>query len=278
MYGLFRVRGPTQNVKKLTKIEAKINSRIGKAISDHDLISNGDRILVAVSGGKDSLTLLRMLKKIQSWAPVYFSIFAAHITTDFSCSGCVGHEHLTGVFNSIGVEYFFSHVDVLDQEGKTNCFWCSWNKRKALFELAEKNLCNKVAFGHHKDDIVETLLMNLLFKGEISSMNPSQKLFEGKLTLIRPLCYVDEKLIKSYARQAGIPFQSCQCPFGKNSKRKAVKDILSKIEQATPGTNVKTNVFNSVTRIRKDYIGAKAKAPKFDSNLLAAASPPPENN
>ncbi len=244
-------------MKDLTKTEAKINSKIGRAINDYGLISGGDRILVAVSGGKDSLTLLNMLKKIQSWAPVKFHLYAAHITTDFSCSSCVNAESLKSIFESVGVDYFFSHVNVLDSNGETSCFWCSWNKRKALFELAEKNFCNKIAFGHHKDDIVETVLLNLLFKGEISAINPKQSLFDGKLTLIRPLCYVEEKLTRIYAKERSFPQQSCDCRFGQKSKRKAVKDILTEIERKTPGTNIKTNVFNSVARIRHDYIDVR---------------------
>lgn len=258
-------------MKDLTKTEAKINSKMGKAISDYSLVSNGDRILVAVSGGKDSLTMLNMLKKIQSWAPIKFKLYAAHITTDFSCASCVKAADLKEMFKGLDVEYFFSHVNVLDDKGQTSCFWCSWNKRKALFELAEKNFCNKIAFGHHKDDIVETVLINLFFKGEISAINPKQELFEGKITLIRPLCYVEEKLTKIYAKEKNFPQQVSDCPFGQRSKRKAVKDILAEIERKTPGTNIKTNVFNSVSRVRQDYIDLQNEnKPAKRSELLNA--------
>lgn len=241
-------------MRHLTKIESKINSKIGKAIHDYGLIKNGDRILVAVSGGKDSLTLLSFLKKIQKWAPVRFDLFAAHITTDFHCASCSHKDRLSDIFTKLDVEYVFGHADVLDEKGNTTCFWCSWNKRKKLFDLAEEKFCNKIAFGHHKDDIVETLMLNLLFKGEISAINPRQELFGGKLTLIRPLCNVDESLIKIYAKDTGLASKACKCPFGNKSKRKAVKDLLREIENKTPGTNIKTNIFNSVSRIRRDYI------------------------
>ena len=255
-------------MKDLTKTGSKINSKMGKAISDYDLIRSGDRILVAVSGGKDSLTLLSLLKKIQSWAPVKFSLYAAHITTDLDGENCVQAKTLEKHFQDIGVEYFFSHVDILNEKGKTSCFWCSWNKRKALFEVAERNFCNKLAFGHHKDDIVETVLLNILFKGEISAINPRQELFDGKLTLIRPLCYVEERLTKIYAKEKGFSSQTCSCQFAQKSKRKVVKDILSDIEKKTPGTNIKTNVFNSITRIRKDYINLKEEGSSHNAAEL----------
>ena len=244
-------------MRKLTKTEIKINSKIGKAVSDYDLIKTDDRILVAVSGGKDSLTLLNMLKKIQSWAPVKFHLSAAHITTDLDDSNRMQAGEIETTCRELGMEYFVSHVDVLDDTGKTSCFWCSWNKRKALFELAKKVSCNKIAFGHHKDDIIETVLLNLFFKGEISAMNPRQELFGGELTLIRPLCYIEEELIKVYAKEKGFPLRACTCPFGQRSKRKVIKDLLDEIENKTPGTNIKTNVFNSVARIKEGYVGLK---------------------
>jgi tRNA 2-thiocytidine biosynthesis protein TtcA len=241
-------------MRHLTKIESKINSKIGKAIHDYGLIDNGDRILVAVSGGKDSLTLMAFLKKIQAWAPVRFDLVAAHITTDFECGCGAGEEHLSGHFEKLAVEYVTGHVDVLDEKGHTSCFWCSWNKRKALFALAEEKFCNKIALGHHKDDIVETVLLNLLFKGEISAINPRQELFGGKLTLIRPLCYVDEKLIKIYAKDSGLMSRPCKCPFSNKSKRKIIKDLIKEIEKKAPGTGIKTNIFSSISRIRRNYI------------------------
>ena len=203
-------------MKDLSKTGQKINSAIGKAISDYDLINDGDKILVAVSGGKDSLTLLTLLKKIQSWAPVKFELFAAHVTTDFHCSSCTHAGTLTDFFDSLGISHKFAHVEVLDEKGDTNCFWCSWNKRKALFEMAESLGCSKVAFGHHKDDIAETMLMNLFFRGEISVMNPRQELFGGKITIIRPLSYVEEDVIEVFAKENEFPSKLCKCPFGRN--------------------------------------------------------------
>lgn len=247
-------------MRGLTKIEEKINSKIGKAIADYGLINDKDKILVAVSGGKDSLTLLSFLKKIQKWAPVKFELFAAHITTDFHCGSYVHSDTLSGLFAEIGVEYKFDHIKVLDEKGKTTCFWCSWNKRKALFKIAQGFGCNKLAFGHHKDDIAETMLMNLFCKGEISTMNPYQEMFKGKLTIIRPLCYVEENLIKEFSKESGFLYQLCKCQFGRDSQREYMKRLIKEIEKNIPGTNVKTNIFKSIAKIKKDYIGLKEES------------------
>lgn len=235
----------------------KISLAIGRAIGDYNLIEDGDRILVAVSGGKDSLTLLKLLQERRSWAPVRFEVIAAHVKTDFACASCIHEDLLTGFFREIGVESVFASVQVLDEQKKTNCFWCSWNRRRALFDLAEKKGCNKIAFGHHKDDIIETILMNLFFKGEISCMQPRQEMFEGKVVMIRPLCYVEEDLTRRFAEEQGFPAKLCRCPFGKDSQRQKMKALIRDLAGATPGTSIKSNIFNSVARVNRDYIGLK---------------------
>jgi tRNA 2-thiocytidine biosynthesis protein TtcA len=244
-------------MRNLTKTGVNINSKIGKAIGDYGLIGDGDKILVAVSGGKDSLTLLKLLKEIQGWAPVKFELFAAHVMTDFRCGGSAHEDALADIFKKMDIEYVFKEVKVLDENGEASCFWCSWNRRKTLFEIADELGCNKVALGHHKDDIVETTLINLLYKGEISTMNPCQEMFGGKITIIRPLCYVEEKTIKKFAKENKFPEQLCKCPFGKDSKRQYVKKLIRETEKSTPRLNVKTNIFKSIARIKEDYINVK---------------------
>lgn len=243
-------------MRDLTRTGRAINSKIGKAIGEYDLIQDGDKILVAVSGGKDSLTLLTLLKAIQSWAPVKFELTAAHVKSDLHCGSSLQDKALIKIFEELGVKYKFLEIEVLDSEEKTTCFWCSWNRRKSLFEYADEARCNKVALGHHKDDIVETMLMNLLYNGEISAINPNQEMFGGKLHIIRPLCYVEENTIKKFAKERGFPDELSQCPFGRDSRRKYVKDLIKDAEQKTKA-NIKTNIFNSLSRIREEYIDLK---------------------
>ncbi len=244
-------------MRNLTNTGRRINSDIGKAIHDYNLIEAGDRILVAVSGGKDSLTMLAMLKKIQGWAPVKFELVAAHINPDLYCDGNKHRDRLVKLFGDMGVEHRVRDIKVLDERGKTNCFWCSWNRRKALFEMADELGCNKVALGHHKDDIVETMLMNLIYNGEISAINPRQELFNGKITVIRPLCYVEEKTIIKFAAENSFPEKPGVCPFGRDSKREYIKKFIRETEKKTRRVNVKTNIFKAIARIRKDYIDLK---------------------
>ncbi len=243
--------------RRLLSTEARINSRIGQAVKNYNLIEAGDKILVAVSGGKDSLTLLHLLAKIRTWAPVHFDLVAIHIRTDFQCGGCVHENYLSTLFEKLGIPHLFKHIKVLDEHKKTNCFWCAWNRRKTLFTTAQELGCNKLAFGHHKDDIAETVLMNLVFNGNISTMNPRQELFKGKLVLIRPLCYVEESMIAHYARQSGFQTAMCRCPFSSDSKRKYIKQFIDQTQTSTEGINIRTNIFKSVTRIRKDYIDVR---------------------
>ncbi|MBU1784074.1 MAG: tRNA lysidine(34) synthetase TilS [Candidatus Omnitrophica bacterium] len=240
-----------------TKTGARINSRIGRAIHDYGLIEDGDKILVAVSGGKDSLTLVTLLKEIQGWAPVGFQLIAAHILSDFQKDSEKHANSLAEMFKEMSLEHRFRKIKVADEKKKTTCFWCSWNRRKALFELADELGCNKVALGHHKDDIVETMLMNMLYNGEISAMNPRQELFDGKITVIRPLCYVEEKMIVEFAAEKNLPKHTCSCPFAEHSRRKFIKDFIQNAEKNTPKINIKTNVFKSISRIRSDYLDIK---------------------
>ena len=239
-------------MRPLSKTGNYISTRIGKAIADYRIIEDGDRILVAVSGGKDSLTMLRLLNERKKWAPVKYELIAMHVETDFRCGGCVHTKALKAFFKKEGVKYRFARIKVRDKDGKVSCFWCSWNRRKSLFMAADRLKCNKVALGHHKDDIVETLLLNLFYHGEFSAMNPRQELFGGKVTIIRPLCYVEEKNLKRFARESGFPSQVCRCPNSRDSKRRMMKEFVRKVERGCGHT--KTNIFRSIARVKRDYI------------------------
>ena len=218
---------------------------------DYGMLTSGDKIAVAVSGGKDSLTLLKVLNDRRAFVPIKYTLLAVHIDLGYPCM----HPKILGeYFKSQGINYHIEKVDIL--KGKTrkdiSCFWCSWNRRKALFQAANRFGCTKVALGHHKDDIIETILMNMFFHGEVSAMAPRQELFKGKIILIRPLAYVEEDMIRRFAKEAGFPHEKCSCPNSLTSSRTKITNIIKDMEKACP--DVKTNIFRSVKRIKKDYL------------------------
>jgi len=253
-------------MRNLTKTGRYISNRIGKAIADYNLIEDKDRILVAVSGGKDSLGLLTLLNERKKWAPVSYELIAMHVETDYRCAGCAHTKVLTGIFEDLGIAYRFEKVRIVDKKRAMTCFWCSWNRRKALFLAADELGCTKVAFGHHMDDIVETLLLNIFYHGEFSAMNPRQDLFGGKLSIIRPLCYVEEEQMKRFAKESKFPAQLCRCPNSAVSKRKVMKDFVHSVGKEC--AYAKMNVFRSIGRINKEYTQIKSYDGEDESKYM----------
>ena len=239
-------------MRPLSKTGNYISNKIGKAIGDYKIIEDKDRILVAVSGGKDSLSMVKLLNERKKWAPIKYELIAMHVETDYRCAACVHKENLRKFFKDNKIKYHFKKIKILGKGKRVSCFWCSWNRRKALFLAADKFKCNKVALGHHKDDIIETLLLNIFYHGEFAAMNPRQELFGGKITIVRPLCYVGEDAIRKFAKESGFPSQACRCPNSETSKRRVMKDFIKVVEKDCK--YVKTNIFRSISRVKSDYI------------------------
>ncbi|MCX5701070.1 MAG: tRNA 2-thiocytidine(32) synthetase TtcA [Candidatus Omnitrophica bacterium] len=228
-----------------------ISKRVGKAIMDYDMLTDGDKVLVAISGGKDSLTLLQILNERRKFVPIKYELLAVHVDMGYPCH----HPKLLAEhFKNLGIDYHIEKIDILQGKSRKDitCFWCSWNRRKALFEAAVRLGCTKVALGHHKDDIVETTLLNMFFQGEISTMSPKQELFKGKIIIIRPLAYVEEELIRRFAKTLDFPHHKCSCPNSSTSKRTKMEAIIKDLEKICP--EVRTNIFRSLKRIKTDYL------------------------
>jgi tRNA 2-thiocytidine biosynthesis protein TtcA len=229
----------------MSKLGFFISKKVGRAICDFNMLADGDRVAVGVSGGKDSLSLLKILEERRRIVPIKYKVVALHLDMGY---GGMPSGILKRHFQANGYEYHIKKINILDtvdgDSKRINCFWCSWNRRKHLFLLAHKYGCRKLALGHHKDDIIHTLLLNMFFQGDVSSMAPRQEMFKGEITIIRPLAYVEEKELARFAKELGLPLASCRCPNAQNNKRILMRQIVNKLEKICP--QVKTNLFRSI--------------------------------
>jgi tRNA 2-thiocytidine biosynthesis protein TtcA len=230
-----------------------VSKRAGKAIGDFDLIQDGDRIAVAVSGGKDSISLLHVLRHRQKMAPITFDFAAVHIDFEFSD---FDPQNLVRYLEREGFPYFIEKCDFLRGEKweEIDCYWWSSNRRKALFDFADREGFNKIAFGHHLDDIVETILLNQFYRGEIGAMKPRQVLFDGKMVIIRPLAYEREDNMRILAEKLGLEAIGGQskCANDDTSHRIKIKKMLKEFEQHNP--QIIKNIFRSLQNIRTEYL------------------------
>jgi tRNA 2-thiocytidine biosynthesis protein TtcA len=236
-----------------------ISRKVGKALHDHGMISNGDKILVAVSGGKDSLTLLDILRGRSRSSPVKYEIIVAHIDIDFQRFDRSG---LMQYLEEMGYRYYIRKLRVRGKAQYVDCFYCAWSRKMQLFDMAEKLGCRKIAIAHHLEDAIETFFLNLLYHAEISTMPPAQSFFGGKFCLIRPLIYVPEEEIIRYARVHDLPVIDFSCPY-EGRKRRFVRDILERLEGDSKGA--KSNIFWALRaeRIKKRYL---LDSPPCDKN------------
>jgi tRNA 2-thiocytidine biosynthesis protein TtcA len=239
---------------KFSKTYALINRLAGKAIHDYAMIDSGDRIAVGLSGGKDSLTLLHVLNERQKRIPVKYQILPIYIDPGFPGS-CI--EDLKTYCRTLGYELIYELTDhgliSHSSENRHNpCFLCSRLRRKRLFEIARDNGIRKLALGHHKDDIIETMFINMMYSGHISTMVPKQPFFNGDFYIIRPLAYIEEKTIVSFSKQMNFPVFQNNCPSSSQSKRSEIKEVLTHLYGLNP--NVKGNLFRSMSHVRGEYL------------------------
>jgi tRNA 2-thiocytidine biosynthesis protein TtcA len=223
-----------------SKLEKTIVRRVGEAVGDFDLISDGDRIMVCVSGGKDSYALLDALRVLRRRSPVRFDLFALNVDQGWRGYDTAAiREHL----RAEGVEFIMesaTYAEIVEeklQPGQTPCSLCSRFRRAYLYDAADRHGCNKIALGHHMDDLIETLLLNLFFSGRLASMPPRLVSDDGKHVVIRPLAYVAEEETKAFARERGYPIVRCGClSCGlPDQKRQVVKRMLIELERENPG-------------------------------------------
>jgi tRNA 2-thiocytidine biosynthesis protein TtcA len=238
------------------RLEKVLLSHVGRAIGEFDLIEDGDRVMVGVSGGKDSHTLLHLLRLMQAKAPVRFELLAVNL--DQGHPGFPG-QLLESYFRDRGYDYRMLKQDtysiVLEktEPGKTQCWICSRLRRGILYNAAVDLGCNKIALGHHRDDLIETLLLNLFFAGSLGSMPPKLRSDDGRNTVIRPLCLAPEKDIAAYAELKGFPIIPCDlCGSQENLQRKRMKRLMEELGREIP--NAASSVLAAMGNVRTSHL------------------------
>jgi tRNA 2-thiocytidine biosynthesis protein TtcA len=253
--------------RTLQKLQAHLRGLVGKAIEDFGMIAEGDRVMVCVSGGKDSYTLLDMLLSLQRAAPVSFDLLAVNLDQkqpDFPEHVLPEYLAALGVPHKIIEQDTYSVVKRVIPEGKTMCGLCSRLRRGALYRFASENGITKIALGHHRDDIVETLFLNLFFGGRLKAMAPKLRSDDGAHIVIRPLAYVPERDIERYARGREFPIIPCKlCGSQDNMQRVAVKKMLAQWEQDFPGRT--ETIFSAMRNVEVEHLADTAR---FDFKQL----------
>jgi len=234
-----------------------LTARVDRAVREYRMLQPGDRLLVAVSGGADSMALLQILSSRITLYAAGSSLRAVYVDLGFGAAAEARCQTMRDYWHSLGVSGRILHTTIgplahSEVNRENPCFLCSRIRRKHLFATAERFQCNKIALGHHKDDLIETLLLNMLFNREISTSPPMLSVHGGRYHLIRPLLYVEETMVKAYAAECRVPVFGQECPSDGASKRQEIKEWLAALEQTHPGC--RENLFQAMRRVKKDYL------------------------
>lgn len=231
-----------------------LKKELSRGIHLYNMLEDGDRIVVGLSGGKDSITLLHLLLYLKQKAPINFHLQPVYIDPGFE--GGFGNE-LASYVSSLGLNL---HVELTDfglvahsEINRENpCFLCARLRRKRLFELARQFNCRKLALGHHKDDLIETFMMNILYAGEVSTMLPYQEMFKGAFAVIRPMAHCDSAHIKRYVTDMQLPVFKNPCPSSGVTKRQEVRDMLKELYYRN--RKIRGNIFHAMGNIKPEYL------------------------
>lgn len=243
---------------ELIRLRTRLTKRFHKACADYGLIVDGDHVLVGLSGGKDSLALVELLgRRAQIHVP-RFKVTAVHVRVkqrDYHSDV----SYLEEFCARARVPFIVRDTEIGEAKGKKKdpCFLCSWYRRKVLFEVAQELGCNKIALGHHKDDLVETLVLNLVFQGSVATIPPLLQMEKMPIQMIRPLCLIEEKDLIRYAELSDYQKQTKLCPLEKASSRADVKELIKHLEALNP--NVRDSIWGAMENIKDGYLPKKMR-------------------
>ncbi len=243
------------------RLQSRLTKRMNKACADYGLIQDGDHILVGLSGGKDSLLLTELLgKRAQIYVP-RFRVTAVHVRVEGRAYQS-DLAYLEDFCRAVQVPFVVRDTairaiphDTPTHQEKDPCFLCAWYRRKALFDTAQQLGCNKIALGHHKDDIIETLLLNLVYQGSFGTIAPRLQMDKMPLQLIRPLCLMEERDIAQYAQLSHYQRQKQLCPFEKATRRADIKHFVNQLSALNP--HVLDSMWGAMENIKTDYLPHK---------------------
>ena len=243
-------------MKPPSSVERKLSRQVAKAVLGFNMIDDGDRILVAVSGGKDSYVLFHLLEELSHRAPVRFSLVPVHVDQqqpEHDPTPLIDYMKSRGYTLHVEQEDTYSAVRAKTPEGKSYCSLCSRLRRAILYRLSSELSCTKIALGHHRDDAIVTLLLNLVFSGQLKAMPPKLVSDDGKHIVVRPLIYCAEDANAQLASEYGFPILPCQlCGSQPNQQRKAIDDLLSDLEARHPGT--RSSMLAALANVRPSHL------------------------
>ena len=243
---------------EVERIFKRVEEKVKRAIFDYGLIQTGDRVLIGLSGGKDSLALVELLGRRSKIFNPRFEVVVAHVIMR-NIPYHSDLDYLRQQVEAQGMPFIVEETefDPSTDRRKSPCFLCSWMRRKALFEIAKREGCGKLALGHHQDDILETLLMNLIHQGAFGTMPPRLRMDKFAMEIIRPLCLVTEQELHQVAALRGYRQQLKRCPYETASNRAEMKGLLARMEEICP--DARHSLWSSMTNVQTDYLPQKQR-------------------
>ena len=265
----------TRAEREALKLEKRLCRQVGQAIADFNMIEEGDRVMVCLSGGKDSYGLLDVLMKLQARAPIRFELVAVNLDQKqpgFPAEVLPHYLQTLGIEHHIETQDTYSIVKAKIPEGKTTCSLCSRLRRGILYSVARRLKCNKIALGHHRDDMLQTLLLNMFFGGKLKGMPPKLVSDNGEFIVIRPLAYVPEHDLVRWAEHCAFPIIPCNlCGSQENLQRQLIGDMLRDWQKKYPGRI--ENMFNAMANVVPSHL---MDAQLYDFRHLAPSGVPDE--